>query len=52
MDLDGDLSISFVAQLPFGTLEFVTSRVMPMRDYTATETAKVVSLSILLFKVP
>lgn len=47
VDLGDDPNISFVAQLPFGTLESVASRIPPMQDYTVVETAEVVSLTLL-----
>ena len=45
VDLGGNPSISFVAQLPFGTLKFVVSRISPMQDCTTVETVEVVSLA-------
>lgn len=47
MDLDEDPLISFVARLPFNTLESVVSNIRTMQDYTIVETTKVVSLASL-----
>lgn len=43
MDLGNDPSISFMAQLSFGTLEPIVSHILPMQDYTTIEIAEVVS---------
>lgn len=43
MDLGDDPSISFMAQLSFGTLESIVSHIIPMQDYTTIKTTEVVS---------
>lgn len=45
MDLSGNPNISFVARLPFGTLESVASCIPPMKDYKVVENTEVVSLA-------
>ena len=43
VDLDNDPNIFFMARFPFGTLDFVASRILPMQEYTTFEVMEVVS---------
>ena len=50
--IESNLNQSFVARLPFRTLNTTISRIMPMQDYTTFETTEVVSRFPFLFILP
>ena len=52
MDLESNHNISFTTRLPLCTPDSIISRILPMQDYTTTETMKVVSLFPLAFMLP
>ena len=52
VEIESNLNQSFIAWLPFGTLDTTISRIMPMQDYTTFETTEVVSRFPFLFILP
>ena len=52
IEIESNPNQSFMARLPFGTLDTIISRIMCMQDYTTFEMAKVVSYFPFLFILP